>query len=189
MTWAKVDDTMWAHRKVRRAGIEAMGLWILALSYCAQHNTGGLILLDEAIDLCKGNRKLAVKLSDALVAAGLWEAADGGWQFHDWHHYQPSKEFRDAQRERGRRGAESRWRSDRHATANGDPDGDRHGTRHSGKHENANGLPVPSRPSRPPIAHAREADPEPDNPPAQSDVHAAKLRELVTNLGERKAMP
>ncbi|MGE5828846.1 MAG: hypothetical protein ACM30G_10880 [Micromonosporaceae bacterium] len=47
------------------------------------------------------------KLARALVAAGLWKRTKGGYQFHEWNHYNPSadevKEDRTKARERMRK--------------------------------------------------------------------------------------
>jgi hypothetical protein len=40
--------------------------------------------------------------ASSLVKSGLWEMADGGWQFHDWLDYQPSREQVIAEREKER---------------------------------------------------------------------------------------
>lgn len=115
MTWGKVDDRLHRHRKARQAKLEAMGLWVLALSFCADNLTDGVILDDEVASLCDGRRAVASKLADRLVTVGLWHRVDGGYLFHDWAQYQPTRASVQAERARkaeaGRRGAESRWSS------------------------------------------------------------------------------
>jgi len=87
MTWFKADDKLHGHIKARRAGVAAMGLWILAGSYCADNLTDGFVAADvPAIFAGKLGDELAAK----LVTAGLWHAVEGGWQFHDWTEYQPT---------------------------------------------------------------------------------------------------
>lgn len=96
MAWAKIDDKLHGHPKSEQAGLEAIGLWTLALSYCAAYLTDGLVTRDRVLRLA-GERGLA--LADRLVAAGLWEAIpEGGWQFHDWANYQPTKASVEADR-------------------------------------------------------------------------------------------
>lgn len=85
MTWFKVDDGLHAHKKAARAGVAAMGLWVLAGSWCADQLTDGFIPDYIAARLDPDYQEHGAR----LVAAGLWEAgedADGdkGWQFHDW---------------------------------------------------------------------------------------------------------
>lgn len=100
MTWFKVDDGLSQHRKVmsipRAHRKAAMGLWVLAGSWCARGLTDGHVpeyMLDE----------LACATEDAkwLVYAGLWEDHPGGdgWVFHEWDERQPTRETVEARRE------------------------------------------------------------------------------------------
>lgn len=87
IAWFKVDDQLHSHPKARRAGLEAMGLWLLAGSHCMSYLTDGFV---EAwfVQSWPHGEELAGK----LVQAGLWLEADGGWQFHDWEKFQPTRE-------------------------------------------------------------------------------------------------
>lgn len=90
MPWFKVDDALHKHRKARLAGTEAIGLWTLAGSWCAENLTDGFI--PESV--CGQWAARPGRLGAALVTAGLWTVAErdgeSGWQFHDWIEYQPS---------------------------------------------------------------------------------------------------
>jgi hypothetical protein len=104
MVWGKVDDKLHSHRKRRRAGLEAMGLWVVGLSYCGDLLTDGFID-DEYV----GGEKRGRVLAQRLVEAGLWHSwtdqecpqgsehctrpqVDGpGWWFHDWNVSNPTK--------------------------------------------------------------------------------------------------
>ncbi len=90
MSWGKVDDKLHTHPKVDDAGIEAMGLWVLAMSYCADQLTDGFVSAERVRKLA-GSR--GASLSAKLVASGLWHAVpyEDGYQFHDWSKYQPTK--------------------------------------------------------------------------------------------------
>lgn len=77
--WFKVDDNLAFHRKVVAAGNAAMGLWVRAGSWCAQHLTDGFIP-DHMINVL-GTATQRAK----LVKVGLWEEVDGGCQFHGWN--------------------------------------------------------------------------------------------------------
>lgn len=106
MTWFKVDDSFYDHPK-RPDDLKAVGLWVLAGSYCAKHLTGGFFPASRLRAL-GGTPALA----RTLVSCGLWtetcRVLDGnstkGWQFHDWEEYQPSRsdvqEYRKKERER-----------------------------------------------------------------------------------------
>lgn len=87
MTWFKVDDSFAFHPKAMAAGNAALGLWVRAGSWAAQQLTDGRIpsgLLQT----------LGGKPRDArrLVDVGLWLEVDGGWLFHDWDEFQPSRQ-------------------------------------------------------------------------------------------------
>lgn len=91
VTWARTDDTFCDHPKVvrlrsTRAGREALGLWIVAAAWCARQLTDGEI--PEAVVRSLGwSNARALLLADA----GLWQAIEGGWRFHDWADYNPSR--------------------------------------------------------------------------------------------------
>lgn len=57
------------------AGNEAMGLWVLAGSWCARHSPEGRIVR-EIMPLLGGSDELAAR----LVRAGLWRRVKGGYQ-------------------------------------------------------------------------------------------------------------
>ncbi len=76
--WFKVDDNLAFHRKVVAAGNAAMGLWVRAGSWCAQHLTDGFIP-DHMIALL-GTPSQRAK----LIKVGLWITTDGGCRFHEW---------------------------------------------------------------------------------------------------------
>jgi hypothetical protein len=84
MVWFKVDDKAHDHRKMRMAGVAAVGLWALAGSWSADNLTDGFI----PASVCARWAPEYVELAAKLVEVGLWEVAfcDGedGWLFHDW---------------------------------------------------------------------------------------------------------
>jgi hypothetical protein len=91
MSWAKVDDKLHAHPKAARAGLEALGLHLLAMSHVAAYETNGHV---EATFPNQKAGERAGTLVDRLVSSGLWEVNgyDGdGWIIHDWLKYNPSR--------------------------------------------------------------------------------------------------
>lgn len=112
MPWFKVDDQLATHPKVSKAGLAAMGLWVKAGSWCAQHLTDGFVP-EYALSILTARRAHA----EALVRSGLWIEVDGGWQFRDWLEYQPSKahveELREKRRKAGQKGGQMSTRSGR----------------------------------------------------------------------------
>lgn len=103
MTWFKVDDGLHAHSKVVRAGVHAMGLWVIAGAWSSDQLTDGWIPDHMAARMDREYKKHAAQ----LVAAGLWYAdalpnGDQGWRFHQWADHQPSSESVKAKREEAR---------------------------------------------------------------------------------------
>jgi hypothetical protein len=89
MAWAKIDDRLHSHWKVAEAGVEAMGLWVLALSWSRAQRTNGYVPIAVARKL--GGR-MATKHAANLVKARLWIEVEGGYAFHDFLNYNPSGE-------------------------------------------------------------------------------------------------
>lgn len=87
MTWYKVDDSFHSHPKATATSLAALGLWVVAGSWSGNHLTDGYVPDHVARLLARGSGELA----DELVSAGLWKRTKGGYQFHDWDRYQPTK--------------------------------------------------------------------------------------------------
>lgn len=119
--WFKVDDKLHDHRKSRKAGKAAMGVWVLAGSWAMDNETDGFIPADV---LSRWGTQADAR---RLIEAGLWREAthkgEPGWRFHDWSRFQPSAAVtaakRAAEAEAGLRGNHKRWHEARSIT---DPD-------------------------------------------------------------------
>lgn len=102
MPFHRTDDQMHSHPKARRAGLQAMGLWIVSASHSMAYKGDGFVP-DWFVASWGAQSK---KLADALVSADLWSPAERngekGWQFHDWLDYNPSAEEIERDRERQR---------------------------------------------------------------------------------------
>lgn len=104
MPWFKVDDKLHSHRKVIRAGIPAMGLWVVAGSWCADQLGDGFVpdYVAERLDPDFAEH------AAALVSAKLWIAGEkdgeSGWYFHQWSDdgRQPTSESVNAKRDEAR---------------------------------------------------------------------------------------
>lgn len=96
MVWFKVDDALATHDKVLIAGNAAMGLWVRAGAWSAQHLTDGHVPT-HAVRLL-GNAAQAA----ALVRARLWVKVEDGYLFHEWHDYQPTREKVERDRQEAR---------------------------------------------------------------------------------------
>ncbi|MEU7046063.1 mucin-2 [Streptomyces varsoviensis] len=96
MTWFKVDDTAYGHPKMLKAGNAALGLWVRAGAYAAQHLTEGAV--PGVVAQLYGTAPQARK----LVAAGLWhehghtcarcpQPGPGDYVIHDFLTYNPTR--------------------------------------------------------------------------------------------------
>jgi hypothetical protein len=156
MPWFKVDDGLAFHAKVMQAGNPAMGLWVRAGAWSAQHLTDGLIpfLIADT---------LGTKAQQArLVQVALWSRTSDGFLFHEWNEdgRQPTRERvlaeRKANADRQKRHRERRDQ----AVSNGVTDGVTDGASHS-----TPSRPVPTRPTdflrqsvEPPVENPGEDD-------------------------------
>jgi len=91
MTWTKLDDGIFDHPKMVKAGEDAANLYVRALVYCNRFLTDGRI--DPEVLSVITRKRDAAKLAEALVRVGAWEALpDGGWLVHGFHEHNPTSE-------------------------------------------------------------------------------------------------
>lgn len=124
MTWVRLDDGFAAHPKIAALPDNAFRLHIAALCYCATHLTDGFVPY-AAVPLF-GIRRVPVA-GGALLELGLWDKVEGGYQIHDYLHYQESREKvmsrREATRERVNRHRQKRpGNGDTNGVGNETPD-------------------------------------------------------------------
>lgn len=102
VAWIKLEASVARNRKFVKAGPAPSWLWVCGLAYCQEGLTDGFIPTEALPYLGVKN---APQLAAHLVAAGLWEQAEGGWQVHDYLlHNRPALEIRGIQQERRRAG-------------------------------------------------------------------------------------
>lgn len=192
MGWFKVDDQLPFHAKTVMAGNAAMGLWVRCGAWSSAHLTDGFIPAHMANAMANdGFANGKDDLPSLLLQSGLWDSADGGYQFHDWSLFQPDakteKKRRDdvsrSRSEAGKKGAEARW-----AAAQAEkPDGKRDGktmANASGDHGK------PMAPTRPVPSLKESATRKPPRKPEHSlpedfkpnPSHEAKAKELSVDL-------
>jgi hypothetical protein len=144
MSWAKVDDQLHSNEKVLECSLAARGLWITCLSWVADKETDGAIPRSVVKLHAAGQAKA---LSAELVSAGLWVETEGGWAFHDYLTYNPSKADLEAERQKAIE-RKARW-----------------------KEKNASGTPAERRSSAVPNAEGTlHPDPDPDPVPNATPV-------------------
>jgi hypothetical protein len=119
MPWFKVDDGLFTSRKVlsipRSSRMQAMGLWCVAGAWAARELSDGFVPAYVVTELGATTRQ-----ADVLVNCGLWESADGGYKFHDWVDYQPTRVDTERQRESARERMRKLRGSSREQDANTD---------------------------------------------------------------------
>jgi hypothetical protein len=101
MPWFYVDDAFHTHPKLRKCGLEAVGLWAVCGSLSCGYLTDGFIDEDYVKQWSHG-----LLLARRLVDAGLWEPTqrDGqnGWSFHDWEQFQLTRSTVESKRDKWR---------------------------------------------------------------------------------------
>lgn len=117
-----------------------MGLWAVAGSHAMSYMTDGLVEAWFVESWPRGH-----ELAHRLVDVGLWSECDGGWMFHDWAGYQPTRAQVEAKREADRERQAKRRRSDNGRYVE---DVSRRDTERTpaGSHAVSHVHPVPSRP-------------------------------------------
>lgn len=116
MTWFRVDDGFHDHPKFWDATEYAVCLWVRAGSWSAEKLTDGFIP-DGMIHRWTRNAEVA---AEELVSNGTWKRVEGGFQFHDWNDWNPTKEkvVRD-RKQWAERQQRSRERRKGHGVTNG----------------------------------------------------------------------
>ena len=86
MGWVRIESAVFAHPKLGRVPKATRWVWVAGIAYANEHLTDGLVPVEQL-------RTIDANAKDArlLVAAGLWEPVDGGWQIHDYGQYQASR--------------------------------------------------------------------------------------------------
>lgn len=127
MTWFKVDDSFYDHPKSFDAPDCAVALWVRAGTWSARNLTEGFVPSAMLARLC-GDPTTA---SRELVRRGLWLRTRGGFQFHDWTDYQPTRAKVEEERKKNAE-RQKRWRETH---------------QHNGSNNGVtNGAPDPTRP-------------------------------------------
>jgi hypothetical protein len=88
VTWFKVDDSFHSHPKIAATSLAALGLWAVAGTWSGDHLTDGFVPDHMIPLLSRGANELVTE----LVERGLWSRTKGGYRYHDWAVYQPTRE-------------------------------------------------------------------------------------------------
>jgi hypothetical protein len=189
MPWFKVDDSFYDHPKVWDAPDCAVALWVRAGSWSARNLQDGFVPARMPARFCDDPEK-AVR---ELLERGLWRRTKGGFLFHDWDRYQPTREeaiaTRDKKSSGGRIGNHRRWHEARGVV---DPDCEFCQGKHSSDNrslsdrytdsgsESAPNPPVPSRPV--PSVHSSQSSSLPLRNAREDDDLNRKIEQTIINV-------
>lgn len=87
MSWFKVDDNFYDDEKTVMLSAGAVALWLRAGCWAAKHMSDGVVPV-SIVGLLSAEAEAE---AEELVSAGLWEADNGRYHFHNWAKYQPTK--------------------------------------------------------------------------------------------------
>lgn len=119
MAWARLDDRFHEHWKVAEAGLEAVGLWTLCLTWANQARrtspTPGVVP-ESVVARFAGSTAKGKRLAARLHQVGMFDAkTPAGWPIHDFTEYLAKYDPK-INAENGRKGG--RPRKDGNQTAN-----------------------------------------------------------------------
>lgn len=173
MPWGKMDDKFHRNRKVRelrrsKGGREALGAWVYWWSWCLDDpELTGFVPEDEL-------PPADLKAAELLVEVKLWDRVEGGYVFHDFNDYNPTREKVDHKREADRKRIAAKREASRENVAR-----DTEATNERVGERVAASRPVPSRPDPIPeettLSLAR-AIPPPEEKPPETTASKAKRR-------------
>jgi len=110
MPWAKLNDREAFDPVWREHGLEAAGLYLLSLAYCAMYLTDGRV--DQVwVDSMLARPGVDQELPRKLVRADKWRKVKGGYQIVGYLESNMSASQWRARQEAGRKGAASRHAS------------------------------------------------------------------------------
>jgi len=119
MPWARIDDMLPVHPKIRTLSDSAFRLYISAICWSNLNSTDGHIPSKHLRFISDVRRPH--QCVEQLLEAGLWETAPEGWRIHDYLEYQPSAEKVRRERE-SKQQRQERWRSKRDASHDASPE-------------------------------------------------------------------
>lgn len=149
MSWAKIDDQFFTHKKVIDLSKDAKLLYLVGLTHCSGQLTDGQIttsvlrVLAATVDV---DRECVAE----LVSAGLWDVVEQGYSVHDYHNYnmtaeevkERKEEVSRKRAEAGLKGAQSRWQNGKQNSNLLEKDGKNYSKPHGNDHGKpiANGM-------------------------------------------------
>lgn len=184
MTWFKIDDSFYDHPKVFDAPDCAVALWTRAGSWSSRNRTGGFVPSRMPARLCDDPDRAVAE----LVRRGLWSRASGGYRFHDWTDFNPSREEATAAADKmsaaGSLGNHRRWHVKKgriEPTCQFCTSGTASGTRSGGRYPiGASGQGGPDAlPDADPMSDSAPEEPDPTNEEPEPDQDEYRVPDRV----------
>lgn len=94
----QVDPDFYDHPKTTGMSDAAFSLWVRAGSFSAAKTSDGFVSEDVLVYTLRSN----VEVAEELVGRGLWRRRKGGFQFHQWHVRNLTRDRVEADREADR---------------------------------------------------------------------------------------
>jgi hypothetical protein len=101
MAWARFDDRFHGNPKVMgvwQTCPEAIGLYVMSVTYCSQHETDGLVH-DWFLQTLQPIKSKRQRLTSALLNAGMFAEHEAGYMINDYLEFNPSHADLEAKRE------------------------------------------------------------------------------------------
>lgn len=200
MVWVRVDDHFDEHEKIVGVGPLGLALYVAGLCFCNRNLTDGFIPAPKARSLMDWHgiglfepKGLGGPLHGAdgetvagwLVAAGLWEEVDGGYQVHDYGEYQPSREQVVAERKAAAE-RQRKWKDERLRRRRGEGNGVTNGGSNGVTNDKVTPAPFPT--PTPSGVRGRGGARAPEGAaPAQSRIAAALTTACRVGVQEARA--
>lgn len=93
MSWLRIDDQFFVHRKVINLSKDAKLLHLAALAYCCSQSPDGL-LTPAAVRIAAGNVDAKPVCAKELIEAELWHKEGDNYRIHDFEVYNPPQKRR-----------------------------------------------------------------------------------------------
>lgn len=106
MAWVRLDTGFTRHPKVLELTDKQFRAHVAAMCWVAENGTDGFIPKRALAAISEG----CSRACSALVRAGVWDEADGGFRIHDWTDYNITREAAEARNQASRERL-ARWRA------------------------------------------------------------------------------
>lgn len=92
MGWVRIDDQAPRNRKLIKAGPSACWLWVCGIAHCQAQLSDGFIAEEVLPMIGVLGAARCRQLAETLIGVGLFDRVDGGYQIHDYHDHNWTKE-------------------------------------------------------------------------------------------------